>query len=421
MARYVCSGAKLKCSMGSREADFGVMPTRRCLVRIEGNLVGTIMDHKPFVNIKSFGQCQSLANPTVAAATAANYGRLQKMPCVPNTTTPWIGGKMRVMISGEPTLLDSSKLLCMWAGMIEITNPGQNFVKEGAISLHGVDSAGTEKKAKGIENAGETEETESEEKDVKALTVKDFVEILEKIEKKQGYEAARHYAANDIDYWKINELAKRYVNEPDEDKKDAEKDNDPNQMPSRFMLLYGAEDDKLREYGCIDDHPDNFEGKPEHKICVEKLREGLILIGHNVEKIGPFDDKVYHAFLQYLRPYGRINLNNVYEDEDDSKKPIEEIADKYGVFSWKYFHEKCNGKVDHEHIIKELSAEYGDKLLSEKGADPEMYKPGISYHYMWAPYNITVEMDDEYKGGEVKIEIYDRNTMTLVKEDTVHG
>ncbi|MDR0331549.1 MAG: DUF4280 domain-containing protein, partial [Chitinispirillales bacterium] len=195
MAKYVCSGANLKCSMGSRESELTVLPVRRTIARIKGKLMGTIMDHKPFVNIKPFGQCQSLANPTVAAATAACNGKLQKMPCVPNTTAPWIAGKMRVQICGEPTLLDNSKLTCIWAGMIEITNPGQDFVtEEGPASAQSEnDSAVSEEKAKDIEvvagNAAEPKEK------VK-LTVKDIVEILEKIEKKQGYEAARHYASN---------------------------------------------------------------------------------------------------------------------------------------------------------------------------------------------------------------------------------
>jgi len=33
-------------------------------------------------------------------------------------------------------------------------------------------------------------------------------------------------------------------------------ENDPNQMPTRFMLLYGMDDRKLQE---IDEHPDNFD------------------------------------------------------------------------------------------------------------------------------------------------------------------
>ncbi len=183
MAKYACSGAKLKCSMGSRESELGVIPVRRSLVRIKGNLVGTIMDNKPFVNIRSFGQCQSLANPTVAAATAACNGKLQKMPCIPNTTTPWIGGKMRVCICGEPTLLDNSKLMCMWAGFIEITDPGQDFVQEGFEPSHNASnvSVASEEKAERVDvEGGEVVAPE----EVKPLTVKDFVEILKKIEDK---------------------------------------------------------------------------------------------------------------------------------------------------------------------------------------------------------------------------------------------
>jgi hypothetical protein len=68
MAKCVCSGAKLKCTMGSRESELAALPVRRAIARIKGKLMGTIMGHKPIVNIKPFGQCQSLANPAVAAA-----------------------------------------------------------------------------------------------------------------------------------------------------------------------------------------------------------------------------------------------------------------------------------------------------------------------------------------------------------------
>jgi hypothetical protein len=315
----------------------------------------------------------------------------------------------------------------MWAGLIEITNPGQDFVKEGAESLHSPkDTVKSEEKAKDVAvTVGEL--VEVEEAGVNELTVKDFVEILKKIEAKQGFEAARHYAMNDIDYWKINKLAMKYVNEADEEKKNNEKDNDPNQMPSRFMLLYGADDKELEKQGNIDDHPDNFKDGPEEdkqKISVNMLRKGLKLLGYDVgDNDAPFDDTVYHAFLQYHWQHGRVKLDGVYEDDDDHKKPLDHIANKYGAFTWKYFHDKYNGKVNHERIIEELSGEYGDELLAEKGANPQMYKPGVSYHYMWVPFHAKVELDGEYLSEKIKYQIIDldRKGIVLAEEVIVHG
>jgi murein DD-endopeptidase MepM/ murein hydrolase activator NlpD len=57
---------------------------------------------------------------------------------------------------------------------------------------------------------------------------------------------AKLNAAYHVDYWNLTKLARRYVDETDEERKELERDNDPNLMPSRFMLLYGADDDKLR-------------------------------------------------------------------------------------------------------------------------------------------------------------------------------
>ena len=125
MPYYVCKGAKLKCSMGNQQSDLGVVhPVKP--VYLHGENMANIMDNKPMMNINPFGQCKSLANPTVAAATAANLGRLQPMPCIPNTVTPWTGGKTDVLVKMQPALLNNGKLMCMWAGMIEVTNEGQS-------------------------------------------------------------------------------------------------------------------------------------------------------------------------------------------------------------------------------------------------------------------------------------------------------
>jgi hypothetical protein len=117
--------------MGSDQSNLEVMHLEKP-VNLCGQSNASIMDHKPLTNIKPFGQCKSLANPVVASATAANYGKLQKMPCIPNTASPWLNGKMNVLVKGQPALLDSSKCLCLWAGVIEITDAGQKTAQVGS-------------------------------------------------------------------------------------------------------------------------------------------------------------------------------------------------------------------------------------------------------------------------------------------------
>jgi hypothetical protein len=86
------------------------------------------MDNKPIVNVPPFGMCSSMANPTVAAATAAALGVLTPMPCVPVLPAPWVTGAPTALIGGMPTLNNNSKLMCAWAGVIQIVNPGQTTV-----------------------------------------------------------------------------------------------------------------------------------------------------------------------------------------------------------------------------------------------------------------------------------------------------
>jgi len=136
MPNYVCKGAKLKCSMGSDQSDLGVIHPVKA-VKLDGEFMANIQDNKPMMNIMPFGQCKSLANPTVAAATAANYGKLQEMPCIPNTTSPWMPGKAKILIKGQPALMDNCKLMCMWAGVIEISKDGQNDAKPDTVDSRG--------------------------------------------------------------------------------------------------------------------------------------------------------------------------------------------------------------------------------------------------------------------------------------------
>ena len=123
MPKQVVNLAMTKCSFGMAPGKLLVPPVNRVLC---GNQpAANIMDYKPMVNILPFGMCQSLANPTVAAATTAANGVLTPMPCVPNTVAPWTPGSPAVLIANMPALNDTSQCKCLWAGIIAITNPGQ--------------------------------------------------------------------------------------------------------------------------------------------------------------------------------------------------------------------------------------------------------------------------------------------------------
>ncbi len=68
-----------------------------------------------------FGMCSSMANPAVASATAAAFGVLTPMPCTPTVVAPWVPGSPTVMVGGYPALNNSSKAMCGFGGVIQIT------------------------------------------------------------------------------------------------------------------------------------------------------------------------------------------------------------------------------------------------------------------------------------------------------------
>lgn len=121
-------GATLQCSFGVAPSSLMVIP-KGPPTMAGGPLAASIMDFAPMVNILPFGMCTSLANPTVAAATAAALGVLTPMPCVPVTVAPWAPGSPTVLLGTFPALNNSSKCMCAWAGVISILNPGQFTVQ----------------------------------------------------------------------------------------------------------------------------------------------------------------------------------------------------------------------------------------------------------------------------------------------------
>jgi hypothetical protein len=122
MGIQVCTGAMMMCSFGAAPSSLVVLPLNRTMT---GTPAANIMDNKPMLNIPPFAMCMSPANPMVIAATAAAMGVLTPMPCIPVTVAPWVPGAPTVLIGNMPALNNSSKLMCNWGGVIQISVPGQ--------------------------------------------------------------------------------------------------------------------------------------------------------------------------------------------------------------------------------------------------------------------------------------------------------
>lgn len=129
MAQAVVSTANAKCTFGTTPCV--INGTSNLTVTAEGKPLCVISDAAPMANITSCGMCTSLANPAVAAATAAAMGVLTPQPCVPAVTGSWIPNNTKVLIGGQPALTLGASCVCSYGGKIGIVNPGQVKVSAG--------------------------------------------------------------------------------------------------------------------------------------------------------------------------------------------------------------------------------------------------------------------------------------------------
>lgn len=131
--KYVCSGATLKCTMGTSCSILKATPKN---VSLTGKDQANIADFVSMANIFGFGNCRSLAYPPTASATAANHGKLTPMPCVPGTCSKWTAIDKDSLVCGESALLEAATLRCVHGGTISIVEPGQALeIKIRAVSL----------------------------------------------------------------------------------------------------------------------------------------------------------------------------------------------------------------------------------------------------------------------------------------------
>ena len=122
MPHVVTMGANLQCTFGLAPSAMVVTPENKVL---QTTPVANIMDHIPFKNIVPFGMCISPSNPAFIAATVAAFGVPTPVPCTPVTTSPWVPGSPTVLVGNMPILNNTCKLMCSFAGVISVVNPGQ--------------------------------------------------------------------------------------------------------------------------------------------------------------------------------------------------------------------------------------------------------------------------------------------------------
>lgn len=121
MPQLVTSGATTRCTFGVAPGVLNALPGGVTA----GPPLATVTDCVPFANITPFSMCLSVANPAVAAATAAAMGVLTPMPCTPVIVVPWTPGSPTTQVHGRPALNNASTCQCAYGGVISIISPGQ--------------------------------------------------------------------------------------------------------------------------------------------------------------------------------------------------------------------------------------------------------------------------------------------------------
>lgn len=114
MSAIVANTSLCQCSFGMAPAP---LPAASAPAVLAANQpAATIMDLPKL----PFGMCTSMSNPSVASATAAAFGALTPMPCVPVVAAPWTPGSPTVLICGKPALNQTCKAICCYGGIIQI-------------------------------------------------------------------------------------------------------------------------------------------------------------------------------------------------------------------------------------------------------------------------------------------------------------
>ncbi|WP_032112460.1 DUF4280 domain-containing protein [Candidatus Paracaedibacter symbiosus] len=123
MGQLVVNNGLCSCSMGTAPCALVFLPIH--MASGSKQPAANIMDFIPYLNVSGFAMCNSMANPAVAAATAAKFGAFTPAACIPTLPAPWAPGAIKTTIGKFPALDSSSVLTCAYGGVISITYAGE--------------------------------------------------------------------------------------------------------------------------------------------------------------------------------------------------------------------------------------------------------------------------------------------------------
>ncbi len=125
----VVSTAQTQCSFGSGPQTVNIIPMG---VSASGGKEyrKAWIDFLPYLNEAPKGACSNPAFPPTAAATAAAFGALTPMPCIP-VQSPYMPGALFHKAFSTPVSCADDKAICLigQGGNISVTNPGQETIK----------------------------------------------------------------------------------------------------------------------------------------------------------------------------------------------------------------------------------------------------------------------------------------------------
>ncbi len=225
------------------------------------------------------------------------------------------------------------------------------------------------------------------------VTIKLLAEKLENIEEEKGYGVAL-LGANTLNYLEVNALVE--LDSPV---------NDPNLMPTRFMILSQASDQVLDGNGNLDNFPLQLHENAPHTVSVENVISGLKYIQALPEEFeceNQMTEEVFNTYVEYLSRLKCQNENATISDEAIEYTVVEgdtlsKISKEFNIPSWEVLYEINRDIIGENPDLIQIDtalqipvAEHNPLREYLKLIDAEKFIGGMCYRYIYEYFSTSL-------------------------------